>query len=275
MVIREEVYKFFADYIYKITGMVYVPSEYYRLDSRINELVQIFSLKSVEDLYEMYVKEITPDMKAVLVNISTNNETYFFRDVKPFTLLSRVVLPEILTNFPNEEIKMWSAACSSGQEAYSMLISIRNTTDDANFERCRVDGSDVSIKALDKAKLGVYNGLEIQRGLPAPMIIKYFRQLDPDSWAIDDSLKFKTNFFEFNLLTGFYPQEKYHIIFCRNILIYQDNENKGKILNSIYNALKKDGILVLGAGESLVGIVAPFQQIQFDGYTVYKKDSKG
>jgi len=275
VVIRDEVYKFFADYIYKITGMVYLPSEYYRLDSRINELVKVFSLNSVDELYALYLKDITPDMKAVLVNISTNNETYFFRDVKPFTLLSRVVLPEVLTNFPNEEIKIWSSACSSGQEAYSMLMSIRNTADDASFNRCRIDGSDISEKALEKAKSGIYNGLEIQRGLPAALIIKYFSQLNDDSWSIDTTLKAKTNFFEFNLFTGVYPQEKYHIIFCRNILIYQDNENKGKILNSIYNSLKKDGILVLGAGESLIGIVAPFQQIQFDGYTVYKKDSKG
>jgi chemotaxis protein methyltransferase CheR len=82
--IREEVYKFFSEYIYKNTGMVYPPNEYYRLDSRINDLVNYLDVKTVDDVYEMYKKNITPDMRAILINISTNNETYFFRDGKPF-----------------------------------------------------------------------------------------------------------------------------------------------------------------------------------------------
>jgi chemotaxis protein methyltransferase CheR len=269
--IKEEVYKFFADYIYKNTGMVYAPADFYRLDSRINELVRIFSLKSVDELYDLYKKSITPDMRAVLVNISTNNETYFFRDVKPFTVLSKKMIQEVFIGYPIGEVKIWSAASSTGQEAYSILMSLKNSLNDIEFQKISVEGSDISTQALERAKSGIYNGLEVQRGLPAPLLIKYFEQLEPEKWKINSEIMNKAKFFEFNLLTNLYPSEKYHIIFCRNILIYQDKENKLNILNNLYKSLKKGGMLVLGSGESLIGIETKFERIQFDDFTVYKK----
>jgi chemotaxis protein methyltransferase CheR len=269
--IKEEVYKFFTDYIYKNTGMVYAPADYYRLDSRINELVRIFTLKSPDELYEMYKKNITPDMRAVLINISTNNETYFFRDVKPFTTLSKKIIQDIFKAYPTGDIKVWSAASSTGQEAYSILMSLKNSLDEASFAKINVEGSDISTQALDRAKSGIYNGLEVQRGLPAPLLIKFFEQLEPEKWKINSELIGKARFFEFNLLTGQYPVDKFQIIFCRNILIYQDKANKLNILNNLYKALKKDGVLILGSGESLIGLETAFERVVYDELTVYKK----
>lgn len=269
--IREEIYKFFADYIYSNTGMVYAPNEYYRLDSRINDLVKFLAVKDVEEVFKMYKTQITPDMRAILINISTNNETYFFRDVKPFSILVKNVIPDLVSKFPSGNISIWSAASSTGQEAFSILMSCLNQTDASTFSRINVSGSDISTDALKRAKAGIYNGLEVQRGLPIALLMKHFTQIENEQWKIDPTLMSKANFYEFNLLTGSYPKEAHHIIFCRNVLIYQNTENKKKILDNIFSSLKPGGYLFLGTGESLIGIQTDFERVSLDQGTVYKK----
>ncbi len=270
--IRDEVYKFFSDYIFQHSGMVYSASDYYRLDARINELVKIFSAKSVDEVYDMYKKNITPDMKAVLINISTNNETYFFRDVKPFSVLTKQVLPEILAKIPTGTISIWSAASSTGQEAYSMLMGVQSSAISSAFSRLSLFCSDISTDALNKAKKGIYNGLDVQRGLPVSLLMKFFTQGEDENWQINKDIMAKTRFAEFNLLKDAFPKESYHIIFCRNVLIYQEKENKAAILKNLYSSLKPGGYLFLGNGESLIGIDIKFERVTMDGYTIYKKN---
>lgn len=270
--IREEVYKFFADLIYRNTGMVYTSSDYYRLDSRIMELIKANDVRTPDELHELYRNRPTPDKMAILINFATNNETYFFRDVKPFTVLAKKMIPSVLEQYPSGDIKIWSAACSTGQEAYSMLMAAQNTYDLSVMSRITVEGSDISTQALQKARGGIYNGLDVQRGLPAPLLIKYFSQVDPEKWQFNQALMSKAKFFEFNLLSGLFTPEKYHIIFCRNILIYQDKENKEKILENLYRSLKKGGYLVMGSGESLIGLQTQFENVQFDDFSAFKKN---
>lgn len=270
--IREEVYKFFADYIYTNTGMVYAPTEYYRLDSRINDLVRFLGANSVEDVYQMYKTKVTPDMRAILINISTNNETYFFRDVKPFSVLTKNVLPEILEKYSMGSLNIWSAASSTGQEAYSIVMSIVNQMTPDVLSRLNVTGSDISTEALKRAQNAVYNGLEVQRGLPIALLMKFFTQVENESWKFDANLSQKVKFFEFNLLTGQYPKDNYHVIFCRNVLIYQNTENKKRILESLFQSLKPGGYLFLGTGESLIGIDTKFERVAFENGTVYRKN---
>lgn len=272
--ITDEVYKFFADYIFQNSGMVYTTSDYYRLESRINELVKIVGANSVEEVYQMYKKNITPDMKAVLINISTNNETYFFRDVKPFTVLSKNVLPELFTKSGIGMLNIWSAASSTGQEAFSMLMGANTVLSDAEFARLIIYASDISTDALNKASKGIYSGLDVQRGLPIASLMKYFSQVDNENWQINKNILSKVKFFEFNLLKDKFPKDFYHVIFCRNILIYQGKENKNIILNNIYDALTIGGYLFLGNGEGLIGIDTKFDRITFDGHTIYKKNKK-
>jgi chemotaxis protein methyltransferase CheR len=253
--------------------MVYSPSDYYRLDSRIHELIKINDVCSPEELYSVYKNNPSPNQMVVLINQATNNETYFFRDMKPFMVFSKKMLPKILECYPTEEIRLWSAACSTGQEAYSILMSLQNAYDPLTMARITVDGSDISTRALQKAKSGIYNGLDVQRGLPASLLVKYFSQLDSEKWQFNQQLMSKASFFEFNLLNGFFSSEKYHIIFCRNILIYQDQENKIKILGNLHQSLKKGGYLVMGSGESLIGLETPFETVQFDDFNVFKKST--
>jgi chemotaxis protein methyltransferase CheR len=270
--IRDEIYKFFADYIFKNSGMVYAPVDYYRLESRINELVRIYAVPSAEEVYQMYKNNITPDMKAVLINISTNNETYFFRDVKPFTVLSKTVLPELFGRLTNSPINIWSAASSTGQESYSILMSADLNLQPAQVSRISIVASDISSEALIKARKAIYSSLDIQRGLPITVLMKYFKQLEENSWELDKKISSRVKFFEFNLLKDKFPVGFYHIIFCRNVLIYQERDNKNAILTNIYNALVPGGYLFLGNGESLIGVDVKFERVTIDNYTFYKKN---
>lgn len=269
--ISSDIYKFFADYIYKHSGMTYLEKDYYRLETRLKSMVKLFELNTVEEVFQMYKGNISPDMHAVLINISTNNETYFFRDIKPFKVLTQHLIPNIQETKSVGTINVWSAAASTGQEMYSILMSLKEKFPDL-MNRMIFEASDISSEALDKAKSGIYNGLDVQRGLPITQLMKYFEQLSNENWEITRELSTKPNFYEFNLLTGKFPVNKYDIIFCRNVLIYQDMVNKQNIVNNLYDSMKPGGYLVLGNGESFIGLESDFIRETFDNLTVYRRN---
>ena len=269
--ISNEIFKFFADYIYEKSGMLYLEKDFYRLETRLADMMKAFECEKVEDLYEMYKKGVTPDMNALLINVSTNNETYFLRDVKPFNALVNDAIPLIIEKYDKGPFKVWSAASSTGQEAYSILMSIDTKLPPAFFARVEIDGTDISTEALAKASEGIYNGLDVQRGLPINLLMKYFEQREDGNWNVSMKLKNKVDFKEFNLLTGTYPLKKYHVIYCRNVLIYQDKKNKNVILNKIHDALLPGGFMFLGNGESLIGMNTDFERINIGGITAYQR----
>lgn len=269
--ISNDIYKFFADYIYKKSGMIYEEKDYYRLESRLKELARFFEKDNVEEVYALYQGTITPDMNAVLINISTNNETYFFRDVKPFKALTKMVIPEITEKNPHGLLNIWSAACSTGQEVYSILMSIADNCSNDILKRCQIEATDISTDALKKAIEGQYNGLDVQRGLPITTLMKHFEQQENEDWKISHNLHSKARFGEFNLLTDNFPLSQYHIVFIRNVLIYQDKENKNDILNNVFNALKPGGYMFLGSGESLIGMKTNFEKVDYENLTIYRK----
>ena len=257
---RPEVYKFFADYVYQNSGITYKEHDYYRLDGRFNALIKHFNLKDVEELYALYVQRVTPEMHQVLINLCTNNETYFMRDLKPFKAFAKDGMEYLKSEFPNDiSYNIWSAACSTGQEPYSLIMSIDAFGDASIIPKLRIEASDISSEALGRAKKGLYTGLEVQRGLPANLLIQNFTQED-EQWQLKDEIKRKVSFKSFNLLKDNFPQNQYHVIFCRNVLIYQDLDNKKAILEKIYKSLKVGGLLFMGAGESLIGVDLPMKQ---------------
>ncbi len=271
--IRTEIYKFFSDYVYANTGISYKEHDYYRLDGRFNSLVKHFSLKDVEELYQLYIQKVTPEMHQVLIDLCTNNETYFMRDLKPFKAFAKDAFAYLKEEFPGTLFfNIWSAACSTGQEPYSLIMATEAFGDSADVGKMRIEASDISSEALAKAKKGLYTGLEVQRGLPANLLIQYFSQVNED-WQISPKLVGKIQFKTFNLLNGEFPKEQYHVIFCRNVLIYQEMDNKRKILENIYNSLKVGGLLFMGAGESLIGVNLPMEQKELGKAFCYRKKS--
>lgn len=267
-----EVYKFFSEYVYKHTGILYKEQDYYRLDSRFNTLIKHFELKDVNELFSLYVQKITPEMHTTLIDLCTNNETYFMRDLKPFKAFAKEGVAYLNEKFPGTvKFNLWSAACSTGQEPLSLLMALDSFGENVSLDKFNIEASDISSEALKKAQSGVYTGLEVQRGLPANLLIKYFTSVE-DTWHIQKTLLNRISFKSFNLLTGNFPVSQYHIIFCRNVLIYQDMENKRKILKNICDALKPGGLMFMGAGESLIGIDIPMSQKELGKAFCYVKE---
>lgn len=250
--ISRKVYDFFAQLVFNKTGMYYPEKDYYRLDSRINTLKSHFECQSYDELLALYQQRMTPNMETVLIDLCTNNETYFFRDNNPFDGL-REVCAEIWSKNPLEQIKIWSCASSTGQEPLSILMTLKENFPNMSPSSVALIATDISSEALKKCKSGRYSSLEVQRGLPINMLMKYFDKNSDDSWTAKAELMNMVHYEYFNLLDGHFPVSQYHIIFCRNVLIYQNIENKQKIMEKLYHSLKSDGHLVMGAGESLIG----------------------
>lgn len=267
-----EIYKFFSEYVYKHTGILYKEQDFYRLDARFNTLIKKFELKDVNELFSLYIQKITPEMHTTLIDLCTNNETYFMRDLKPFKAFAKEGVDYLKEKFPGAvKYNLWSAACSTGQEPLSLLMSLESFGEKVSLDQFRIEASDISSEALKKAKSGVYTGLEVQRGLPANLLIKYFSQVE-EEWKIDTSLLNRISFKSLNLLTDNFPLNEYHIIFCRNVLIYQDMDNKRKILSKICDALKPGGLMFMGAGESLIGVDIPMTQKELGKAFCYVKE---
>ncbi len=267
---KPEVYKYFADIIFNRTGISYPEKDYYRLDSRINTLLKQYECSTSDQLYEKFRSTNSPEMLNFLIDISTNNETYFFRDIKPFDALVNDMIPEIRERKKSTLINIWSCASSTGQEALSIVMGIEEKFPDKKFN-VRVDATDISSKVLDKARSGIYTGLEVQRGLPVQLLVKYFESTPDSSWKVKSNILHQVHYSEFNLFSANYPVNKYDIIFCRNVLIYQNAENKNEILKNLVHSLQPGGYLVMGAGESLIKTDVNLEQNTLSSAMVFRK----
>ena len=261
-----KIYKFFADIVFKKTGIYYPERDYYRLDSRLEKMRKQFKFETIEDLYKKCSSLMTIDMEMYLIDICTNNETYFFRDQKPFDALTKEIIPDVMSEQQN--IKIWSCASSTGQEPLSICMSIAEAGINKPY---LLDASDISEQALAKAKSGIYSGLDVQRGLPIQLLVKYFEQEKEGFWKAKNEIHSRINYFKFNLFTGHFKPNYYDIIFCRNVLIYQNQENKQLILQSLFSSLKDGGVIIMGAGESLIGIDSQLQQLNLKSGIVFQK----
>jgi len=255
-----DIYSYFSHLIFTHTGMIYNDSDYYRLDARIKQLMTDLNSPDIGTLIDLLKNNWSLDKKKILINICTNNETYFFRDVKPFKAISQSLYKEFTSN--KKTIYLWSCACSTGQEIYSLLMQIQEDHGPQALDRIVIDATDISNRALEIAKKGIYNKAEMSRGLSESLKNKYFQTEDNHFWKIDEKLRKNVRFADFNLIDGHYIRDKYDIIVCRNVLIYQNTEKKQLILEKIFSSLHSPGYLLMGAGESMIGIKTEFKQEQ-------------
>lgn len=268
MPIRKEIYQFFADYIFRHTGIFYPEQNYYQLDSRLTELASLFCLPDVEQLYQGFATNVTPQMHQILIDLATNNETSFFRDKSPFEALV-LVKNEIMQN--KREMLIWSAACSGGQEPYSMVMALAETGLEVTNKRIRIIATDISQRILEKARSGIYNQLEAQRGLPIQYLVKYFNQVEKKCWQLKEIYRECVEFQTFNLLSDIFPRSRYDVIFCRNVLIYQKPENKTEIVRKLGDALLPGGYLFLGNAENIVQTDGLLVQVSVGKCTAFRR----
>lgn len=195
----------------------------------------------------------------------TTNETSFFRDVTPFKGLTESVIPQLHENGHNN-LSIWSAACSTGQEPYSIAMSILDIPNPPNFS---IVATDLSRAVLTKARQGFYTQLEVNRGLPAPMLVRYF-QREGANWTISPKLRQKINFMEHNLMSTPPKGGPFHIVFIRNVLIYFDLETKRAVLRRVANTMIPGGFLFLGAAETTMGMDPVWERVTLTKGAVYR-----
>jgi chemotaxis protein methyltransferase CheR len=265
------VLKFFADFIEKELGIVYVEANYFQLEHRLKDIATQLGLE-LTSLYQTAQSGISGQMRSLILDLATNNETSFFRDNAIFKALSEYIIPDLIKENDKSSISLWSAASSSGQEVYSIAMEVSEArAKNVMIPPLRILASDVSDTILKRAEKAAYSQLEVQRGLPAKLMIQYFDKNEEDQWIVKNSLRKGIDFRKINLLQAWGAIGPFDIIFCRNVLIYQSVENKSKIIKEIYHHLNPGGYLILGAAESLFGLSQDFDQLVHGSAVFYRK----
>lgn len=254
-------FQMLAGLVKEKSGLVLSQDKAYLLESRLAPLARARGLKGVDELAaELRVKQ---DKQLIIdiVEAMTTNESLFFRDTTPFEQFKDVVLPKLMEARKfSKTIRIWSAACSSGQEPYSLSMLLRESSAMLAGWRIEIIGTDLSLEILSKAKSGVYTQFEVQRGLPITMLVKYFKQ-DGDQWIIDSGIRSMVQFRPFNLLDSMVSLGEFDMVFCRNVLIYFDNPTKGNVLARMSERMRDSSFLCLGGAETVIGITDKFKPV--------------
>lgn len=240
------------------SGLAMTPDKAYLFESRLRPIAQKWKLSSVEQLAAALRSQRNAAQVRDVAEAMTVNESFFFRDTRPFDQLRDNLLPSLLAaRISSRKLRIWSAAASSGQEAYSIAMLMHEHGALANGWTVDIVGTDISTEILERAKSGLYTSFEVQRGLPARLLAKYFTR-DADKWRIVEALRRSVQFIRQNLLHELAALGTFDIVFCRNVLIYFDLPTKAKVLSAIRRQMAADGYLILGAAETVLGISNEF-----------------
>jgi chemotaxis protein methyltransferase CheR len=241
------------------SGLTLTKDKAYLLESRLLPVARKYTLKNLDELVMRLRTRLEQGLVRDVVEAMTTNESFFFRDIKPFDQFKQVVLPYLMKARANaKSIKIWSAACSSGQEPYTLAMILKEEKAKLPGWNIEIVATDLSTEILAKAQAGLYSQFEVQRGLPIQMLMKYFKQVG-DRWQIDAGLREMVRFRSFNLLEDMSGLGNFDVIFCRNVLIYFDQPTKQIVLERMARQLGQDGFLYLGGAETVVGITDKFQ----------------
>ena len=241
------------------SGLVLTRDKAYLLESRLLPVARKSDLKSVDELVAAVRMRPNGDLARDVVEAMTTNESFFFRDIKPFDQFKNFVLPQLMkARAARRHIRIWSAACSSGQEPYTLGMLLAEQQAMLAGWTIDITATDLSTEILDKAQAGLYSQFEVQRGLPIQYLMKYFKQ-QGERWQIDAAIRNRVRFRVFNLLDDPASLGGFDVIFCRNVLIYFDQPTKTMVLDRLSRILSPDGYLFLGGAETVLGISDKFQ----------------
>jgi len=234
----------------------------YLVESRLGPLAARLQLGSVADLIGRLRTGRDAALGTRVIEAMVTNETLFFRDVQPFDTLRRTVLPELIRRRAGERrLDVWCAACSTGQEPYSLAILLREYFPALAAWRVGILATDLSAEVLGRAREGRYTQLEVNRGLPAALLLKYFRQ-HAAVWELADDVRRMVEFRELNLVREWPPLPRFDLVFLRNVMIYFDVDTKKAILGRVARVLRPDGHLLLGAAESTINLDDTFRRAE-------------
>ncbi len=250
-------YAFLRRFLKDQSGLELSSDKQYLVESRLIPLARRLGLRDIAELVARLKAGSEPLMPEV-VEAMTTNETFFFRDKTPFDQLSETIFPALLrARADRRALRIWCAASSTGQEPYSIAMCVKEF---AGLSGWRVDivATDLSRAVLEKSSAGLFSQFEVQRGLPIRMLVKYFTPAG-DSWRLNGDIRAMVAHRQLNLLHDFSHLGRFDVIFCRNVLIYCSPETKAGIFNRLAGVIEPDGVLALGAAESVVGITEAFR----------------
>ena len=241
------------------SGLLLSSDKAYLLESRLLPVVRRRNMKSLDDLVAVLRHRLEEELVRDVVEAMTTNESSFFRDLKPFDQFRDFILPELMkARAGKRTLRIWSAACSSGQEPYSLAMMLSEQKEKLAGWQIEIVATDLSTEILEKAQTGLYTQFEVQRGLPIQLLVKYFHQ-EGERWRIDPAIGGMVRFRYLNLLEDFTHLGHFDVVFLRNVLIYFDQSTKTLVLDRIARVLQPDGYLILGGAETIIGITDKFQ----------------
>ena len=251
-------YEYLRKLLKERSGLDLSADKQYLVESRLVPLARKSGLPGIPELVQK-MKSGTEALTVEVVEAMTTNETFFFRDKIPFDHLKEAVLPALAqARAARRSLRIWCAASSTGQEPYSIAMCLKEAGHLLSGWRTEIVATDLSQEVLEKSKAGIYSQFEVQRGLPIQMLVKYFTQ-NGEVWQLNADIRGMIQHRQLNLLQDFSHLGTFDIIFCRNVLIYFDQDTKANIFNRISKMLEPDGVLALGAAESVVGITNAFK----------------
>lgn len=253
-------YEFCCRFLEERSGLSLGDNKGYLLEGRLVPVAKAHGLTELSELVTAVRRAPIGPLADAMIEAMTTNETLFFRDKTPFDELKATILPPMLEARANtRRLRIWSAAASTGQEAYSLAILLHDSFPQLADWRLEIVGTDLSQAALERARAGVYSQFEVQRGLPIQTLVKHFQQT-PAGWRIQDHLRRGISFQLLNLMKPFQMLGAFDIIFCRNVLIYFESPLKREILERMERQLATDGCVILGAAETVLGVTDRFER---------------
>jgi chemotaxis protein methyltransferase CheR len=265
--IHPENYRFLQTQVYSQTGIVLEADKHYLFESRLTPIVRQLGLGSINDLCALLQATTEPEVGRQVVEAMTTNETYFFRDPAHYEAIRTVLLPRLKDDRRDtRKLRFWSAAASTGQEAYSLaMLLLEERLSDWNIQ---ILGTDFSSQVLERARSGKYQQIEVNRGWPAALLVKHFRRFGVD-WVLSEPVRRMARFETIDLRKSMRALGPFDLVFCRNVMIYFDSETKRHILKELHGTLFRGGWLLLGGAETAFGVEEWFERRTVGNAIVY------
>lgn len=262
----------YKDLLREKSGLNLTPENSYMLESRLSPVAKKWGYTSMETM--TIALQGVPDKKLIydVIEAMTTNDTSFLRDVTPFNILRDTMMPYFISKRAKQKkIRIWSAACASGQEPYSIALTMKDKGIPPGW-KIEILATDISRDSVDRGREGVYSQFEVQRGLSIHMLLKHFKQ-DDEKWKLNEDLRKLVKFEYYNMLDDMKKLGKFDIIFCRNVLSLFDEKTRKAVLSKLSERLEKDGFLVLGKNENTIGLSEDFKSLPDAGGVHAFRDS--
>jgi chemotaxis protein methyltransferase CheR len=274
MTIAAAEFEYVRQMVRRRAAIVLEPGKEYLVETRLLAVAQRHGESTVSALVSRLQRNREEDLHSSVVDALTTNETSWFRDRHPFDAVSDVILPALVAeDRPDKTLRIWSAACSTGQEPYSLAMLLLDRLASFPGWKLEILATDISQEVLDRARAGRYSQLEVNRGLPANLLVRHFER-QGTGWHVSSAVQRAVSFAHLNLVGPHWPVSRADIVFCRNVLIYFDNETKTDLLARIRRVLRPGGHLFLGAAETTLGLDSTYTRVRLGPATAYQVPGK-